>query len=81
MIKCLAVCKRLPQGHAAEFTPGTLRRYRKLANPIFSVLICVASELCALSSNLCALSLFLCIGACCAIVGYNVCLLDMLSTC
>ena len=24
MIKCLAVCKRLPQGHAAEFTPGLM---------------------------------------------------------
>ena len=73
MITCLAVCKRLPQGHAAEFTPGTLHRYRKSANPIFSVLICVASELYALSSNLCTLSLFLYIGACFAIVGYNVC--------
>ena len=44
---CFAVCLCYPHGYAGEVTVGTRRLCSKYARPIFSVRICVASELSA----------------------------------
>jgi hypothetical protein len=48
---CFAVCRGHPQGHVAVY-PGTRLSARKALRPIFSVLICVISELIGLLNPL-----------------------------
>lgn len=44
---CLISCFGQPHSQLADWTPGTLYRYKNWANPIFSVLIWIRAELSA----------------------------------